>query len=887
MKFYLMSIQQTLTQLNTSTQGLKPEQVTSHRNQYGENILDSEPPVAIWKVLLSQFNDFLVWILLFAALLSGVIGKWESSAVIVAVLCINAVLGAVQHIKADESLKSLKAMSAPNAKVIRDGLQQVIPASEVVVGDLVLLEAGDSIPADSRIIESNSLTVKESALTGESESVQKNTDELFQETGDKEKNVNTGDMNPGDMNPGDQMNMVFSGTFVTHGRGQIVITQTGMDTQIGKIAHLLSNAKAKKTPLQVSLDSFGKKLAIFILLLCAIIFAINVLRGQNIMASLLFAVSLAVAAIPEALSSIVTIVLALGTQKMAKDNAIIRKLYTIESLGCVSVICSDKTGTLTQNKMTVQKVYLLPKLSESSSLDMKQALHTDFVKMSMLCNDAVTVHDKEMGDPTEVALVNWGEVYELDELKLREELPRLSELPFDSDRKLMSSLHNMNDTYKMITKGAMDVLLSRATHIQTEEGVRPITPDDRHAIEEVNYQLSSEGLRVLCFAYKLFETERKLSLTDENDFVFYGLISMMDPPRKESAQAVSDCQKAGIKPIMITGDHKITATAIATQIGILKDPSEAVEGSYVESLTDEELIKEVPKYSVYARVSPEHKIRIVKAWQSLGHVVAMTGDGVNDAPALKAADVGIAMGITGTEVSKNASTMILTDDNFSTIVKAVSAGRSIYTNIKNAIQFLLAGNTAGILSVFYATLLGLSAPFAPIHLLFINLITDSLPAIGIGLEKNSGSVMNEPPRNAKEPILTRKLLIRVFLEGLLICILTMFAYYKGLEVNKATASTMAFSVLCLSRLAHGMNNRSDRPLTLNQVFSNRFIWFAIIGGYLILLAVLKIPVLMKLFEVVSLTNDQLFLVLGLSLLPIVIVQLFKNAIHAFNIKLHA
>lgn len=883
MKFYLYNIQETLKHFNVSNQGLSQEQVKASRARHGENVLETEPPIVIWKVFLSQFNDFLVWILIFAALLSGVIGKWESALVIMAVLCINALLGTFQHIKADESLKSLKAMSAPNAKVIRDGLQQVISANEVVAGDIVLLEAGDHIPADGRVIESNTLTVNESALTGESESVEKHTESLSG-TGVAAADVSS---EKGELNPGDQKNMVFSGTYVTHGRGQIVITQVGMETQIGRIAHLLTEAKEKKTPLQVSLDAFGKKLAFVILVLCAIIFAMNVFRGQNTMEALLFAVSLAVAAIPEALSSIVTIVLALGTQKMAQENAIIRKLHTVESLGCVSIICSDKTGTLTQNKMTVQKVYLHGHLYDADALNTQNSDHATFVKMAMLCNDAVTVHDKEMGDPTEIALVNWGEVYAIDELQLRETLPRLSELPFDSDRKLMSSLHNIDLQHRMITKGAMDVMLSRSTHIKTSTGIRPITEQDKTEIESINHQLSSEGLRVLGFAYKDLESTKTLTLADENDFVFIGLISMMDPPRKESAEAVKDCLNAGIKPIMITGDHKITATAIAKQIGILKDPSEAVEGSFVESLSDEALKEVVPKYAVYARVSPEHKIRIVKAWQSLGHVVAMTGDGVNDAPALKAADVGIAMGITGTEVSKNASTMILTDDNFSTIVKSVAAGRRIYTNIKNAIQFLLAGNTAGIISVFYASLVGLAAPFAPIHLLFINLITDSLPAIGIGLEKSGNNVMQEKPRNPKEPILTKKLAIHVILEGLMISMLTMYAYYAGLAVNAATASTMAFAVLCLSRLAHGMNNRSDRPLTLNQVFSNRFVWLAIVSGYLILLAVLKIPALMRIFEVTSLSNAQIGLVYGLSLVPIVVVQVVKNLVYIFNRESHA
>ncbi len=872
MKYYRMPIQQVLETLGVNRQGLTADQITKMKEKYGENQLQEEKPISILKVFIQQFNDFLVWILLSAAVVSGIIGKWESAAVIMVVLLINALLGAFQHIKADESLKSLKALSAPNAKVIRDGVQQVISAKDVVVGDLVILEAGDHIPADGRLLETNSLMVNESALTGESESVTKMTEAILAlETGKSSEN----DAN---LNPGDQKNMVFSSTFVTHGRGLLVVTEVGMGTQLGKIAHLLSDAKEKKTPLQVSLDSFGKKLSVAILILCAIVFAINVLRGHPIMDALLFAVSLAVAAIPEALSSIVTIVLALGTQKMAKDNAIIRKLHTVESLGCVSIICSDKTGTLTQNKMTVQKVYLMDQLHEGNELDLNKRPHLNFIKMSMLCNDAVTSHDAEMGDPTEIALVNWGEIYHIDELELRETLPRLGELPFDSERKLMTSLHKYDNEHVMVTKGALDVLLKRSINIMTPEGIRPIIQEDIKAIEQVNHQLSSEGLRVLGFAYKNIETIRPLDLSDEFDLVFYGLISMMDPPRDESAAAVEACIKAGIKPIMITGDHLITASAIAKKIGILKDSSEAVEGAFIEPLSDDELIDIVPKYSVYARVSPEHKIRIVSAWQARGHVVAMTGDGVNDAPALKQADVGIAMGITGTEVSKNAATMVLTDDNFATIVKAISAGRSIYTNIKNAIQFLLAGNTAGILSVLYATIMGLSAPFAPIHLLFINLITDSLPAIGIGLEKNGTNTMNLPPRDSKEPILTKKFATHVILEGAMISILTMTAYYIGLGSSTAVASTMAFSVLCLGRLVHGMNNRSDYPLTLDQIFNNRFFWFAMIGGFSLLMAVLKIPVLMRIFEVVPIDNQQLMSVYALSIAPLLIVQLVKRVI---------
>ncbi len=880
MNYYNMSEEKVLQALEVTEAGLNSAQVKANQLKYGRNQLQEENRVSTFRVFLAQFNDFLIWILFAAALISGVIGKWESTMVILLVVMINAILGTVQHVKADEALKSLKAMSAPRATVLRDGQQQVVDAKEVVVGDVLLLEAGDQIPADGRILTSRSLTVNESALTGESLGAEKITAAL---SAGAELSGHGAAATPA-LSPGDQKNMVFAGTFVTHGRGSYVVTAIGMSTQLGRIAHLLSDTKEKKTPLQVSLDAFGRKLAFVIILLCAIVFGLNVFRGQPTMDALLFAVSLAVAAIPEALSSIVTIVLALGTQKMARDNAIIRKLHTVESLGCVSIICSDKTGTLTQNKMTVQKIYLLEKLLEAGDLDISQREERDFLNMSMLCNDAVTIRDKEMGDPTEVALVNWGERYQVDELQLREELVRLAELPFDSDRKLMSSLHAINGETRMLTKGALDVMLKRSTQIMTATGIRAITPEDIAIIEAVNHELSAGGLRVLGFAIKKLEAPRSLELTDEQELAFYGLISMMDPPREESAPAVAACRAAGIRPIMITGDHRITAAAIAEEIGILEDPSQAVEGSFLEGLSDEELLAEVPKYNVYARVSPEHKIRIVKAWQTLGHVVAMTGDGVNDAPALKQADVGIAMGITGTEVSKNAASMVLTDDNFSTIVKAVAAGRSIYANIKNSIQFLLAGNTAGIISVFYASLIGLAAPFAPIHLLFINLITDSLPAIGIGLEKSSDKVMDAPPRDAKEPILTKPFAIRIFLGGLLIAVLTMTAYYIGLQTSYATASTMAFAVLCLARLVHGLNSRSEAPLTWAQLFANRFVWFALLGGGGILMIVLKAPFLMDIFEVVPLSGSQLTTVAGLSFVPLVVVQLAKRlgGIHSIN-----
>lgn len=670
--------------------------------------------------------------------------------------------------------------------------------------------------------------------------------------------------------------MVFSGSYVTYGRAVFLVTAIGMNTEIGKIANLLENAKEKKTPLQENLDNFGKKLAFIILIITAFVFALDIFRGRALVDSFMFAVSLAVAAIPEALSSIVTIVLALSTQKMAKENAIVRKLHAIESLGSISVICSDKTGTLTQNKMAVQKVFVDDKILDHDELDHDNTIEKQLVLISLLRNDAVTIENKEIGDPTEVAFVNLGEIYELDELKIRDEYPRLAELPFDSDRKLMSTVHRFNGKQLMLTKGALDVILTRTVNMETSDGIRKLTDEDKNKIEKINREFSMNGLRVLAFAYKEFNEVETISVEDEKDFTFVGLIAMIDPPRVESKEAVANCISARIKPVMITGDHKITASAIAKQIGILKDESEAMEGFELENISDEELREKVDKISVYARVSPEHKIRIVRAWQEKGNVVAMTGDGVNDAPALKQADIGIAMGITGTEVAKDAAAMVLTDDNFSTIVKAISNGRNVYANIKNSIKFLLSGNTAGILSVLYASLSALPVIFAPVHLLFINLVTDSLPAIAIGLEPHNENMMKEKPRDINVSILNKSFAIEVLIEGLLISISTMGAYYIGLSSgDAAVASTMAFATLAISRLVHGLNSRSRESIFKVGVFSNMYIWAAVIIGYLMIKAVLIYEPLMEVFEVTALSTSQFGIVYGLSLIPLVIIQIYK------------
>lgn len=733
---------------------LTNEQAKENQKKYGWNELTEGKKKSCIILFLEQFKDFLVIILIISAIISGILGDAESAAVIFLVITMNAILGTVQTLKAEQSLKSLKQLSAPEAKVVRDHAVMQIPAKEVTIGDEVLIEAGDCIPADGKLIETASLKVDESALTGESLSVEKNLEDV-----------------PENAAIGDRTNQVFSGSFVTYGHGRYEVTAIGMNTEVGKIAYLLKNTSEKMTPLQKNLDDFGKKLSIMILILCGILFILSILRGDNILNAFLFAVALAVAAIPEALSSIVTIVLSFGTQKMAKEHAIIRKLQAVEGLGSVSVICSDKTGTLTQNKMTVEDYYIYPKRISVSELNFENDSEKELLISSILCNDGMITDGEQIGDPTETALLavlQEKKYIEYSFSDVREACPRLSEIPFDSDRKMMSTENKCDGRYVIYVKGAVDVLLKRITHIRKYGSEKPelINEEDRLYIEKQNLEFSREGLRVLAFAYKELDAEKELTLEDENNLVFLGLIAMMDPPRQESKQAVKECIKAGIRPVMITGDHKVTAAAIAKRIGIIKNESEACEGAVIEEMSDEELRTFVEGISVYARVSPEHKIRIVRAWQERGNIVAMTGDGVNDAPALKQADVGVAMGITGSEVSKDAAAMVLTDDNFATIIKAVENGRNLYQNIKNAIQFLLSGNLAAILSVLYASVVNLPVPFAPVHLLFINLLTDSLPAIALGLEPHTKAVMEEKPRPMKESILNRRFLTDISVEGL-------------------------------------------------------------------------------------------------------------------------
>lgn len=713
------------------------------------------------------------------------------------------------------------------------------------------------------MLESASLKVDESALTGESIGVDKISAPLT-----------------GELPLGDRRNMVFSGSYVTYGRGVFLVTGIGMNTEVGKIAGLLKNTSEKKTPLQINLDRFGKKLSMIILLLCAVLFALQVLKGGAVADAFLFAVALAVAAIPEALSSIVTIVLAFGTRKMAKEGAIIRKLQSVEGLGSVSVICSDKTGTLTQNRMTIEHYYVDGRDIPADQIDPANPLQEQMLKFSILCNDSTNVEGQEIGDPTETAMVNLGDKKGISAQEVRDACPRNSEVPFDSDRKLMSTFHKMKDGYTMITKGAVDVMLKRVDYIQKGGKIFPVTEVDVENICRVNEQYSESGLRVLGIGYRHFPVEKNISTEDEQGLVFLGLLAMMDPPRTESAAAVSDCKRAGICPVMITGDHKVTAAAIAKRIGILDDISQACEGVQIDGMSDEELNEFVENIRVYARVTPEHKIRIVRAWQERGNIVAMTGDGVNDAPALKQADVGVAMGITGTEVAKDAASMILTDDNFATIIKAVESGRNIYENIKKAIQFLLSGNFAAILVVIAASLMNLPVPFAPVHLLFINLLTDSLPAIALGLEPYHHDVMGKKPRPVKESILTKEFLIRVGVEGGVIGAVVLTAFLIGYrDGNEVLAGTMAFAVLCLSRLLHGYNCKAGKSVIFTgEFFDNRFMQGAFLSGFVLLTAVLAVPVLHGFFAVQTLKIGELLAVYGLSGVSMLVIQGLKRMV---------
>ena len=865
-QYYLQTKDEVLKEFKTGSDGLSTKQAEENLAKYGKNALVEGKKKTAFQVFLEQFKDLMVIILIIAAVISAFTGDLESTLVIIAVLILNAILGTVQHVKAEKSLESLKSLSSPSAKVLRNGEKIEIDSKDVVPGDIMLLEAGDMVTADGRILDNYSLQVNESSLTGESTNIDKADVDFDHE-----------------IPLGDRLNMVYSSSLVTYGRANVLVTGTGMNTEIGKIASLMNETKERRTPLQVSLDKFSSKLATAILIICAIVLGLQIWRGQPIMDALLFAVALAVAAIPEALSSIVTIVQAMGTQKMAKENAIIKNLAAVESLGSVSVICSDKTGTLTQNKMTVEDIYIGGEVLKPDQLDLGNQLHRYLLYDAVLNNDSSLKDGKSIGDPTESALL---EMYRkvpgidlgnnqlgLSENDLRGLLTRQQEVPFDSDRKLMSTKHLIHTVPTIFVKGAIDVLLDRCDNIRIGDEVRPMTDEDRKKILAQNEHFSENGLRVLTFAYK--EKDGDLSPETEHSFTFIGLVSEMDPPREESIEAVARAKKAGIRTVMITGDHKVTAVAIAKKIGIFSDGDIAVTGLELDKMSDEELEQKIEKIAVYARVSPENKIRIVNAWQKKDKIVSMTGDGVNDAPALKKADIGVAMGITGTEVSKDAASMILADDNFATIIKAVANGRTVFENIKNAIMYLLSGNLSAIITVLFASIGGFPVPFIAVQLLFINLVTDSLPALAIGVEPGAPDILDRKPRDPKVGILDKNLVTRVTLQGAVISVGVIAAFMIGRQTSTAVACTMAFSTLTFARLLHGFNCRSQHSIFKIGFKNNWYSLAAFAVGTLLLALILFVPGLHSLFAVTPLTNTQLLWIIGLALMPTIIIQIVK------------
>ncbi len=843
--YYKQKYIESIESLKSNINGLSNDEAKKRLSEHGYNELREGDKVSTWKLFLESFKDPLVIILLIAALVQIFLGEVVESIIIFIVIILNSILGVTQTKKAEGSLESLKKLSAPKAKVIRDNQKQTIEGRELVPGDIVILEAGDYIPADGRIIEAQTLKIVEGMLTGESEPVLKHSEKIDEDVG-----------------IGDQKNMVFSGSLVVYGRGIFVVTSTGMNTEMGKVANLLETAENKQTPLQQKLDEFSKKLGVLIVGIAALIFIIQVVRSfmdgvdipkaRIIADSFMFAIAVAVAAIPEALSSIVTIVLSVGTNDMAKKQAIIRKLPAVETLGSTSVICTDKTGTLTQNKMTVVDFYMY----ETPKEDMNpQNINYSYQSKTLtvasaICNDSnINSEGKEIGDPTEVALIKFANTRNLDYNTLRDRYNRLNEIPFDSDRKLMSTVNNIHGNVYMFTKGAPDVVFSRCKYAMVDGDSVDINDDILNAYRNMNEEFSNKALRVLAFAIKDVEDDNFVpSLEDEVDMTLLGLMAMIDPPREEVYEAVREAKSAGIKTVMITGDHKTTAAAIAKDIGIMDEGDIALTGQELDALTDEELDEKLEHIPVYARVSPENKIRIVKAWQKKGKITAMTGDGVNDAPALKQADIGIGMG-SGTDVAKDAAAMILVDDNFATIVNAVEVGRTVYKNIKKSITYLFAGNFAGILAILFAVFANWANPFTTLQLLFINLITDSLPAISLGFEKPEKNIMTKEPREQNESILAGGTIQAVLFRGTIIGIVVIIAQFIGRQISPYVGTAMAFSTITLCRILQTLPARSNE-YTLKEigVFSNMYVIYAIIAC-LFIYGITLIPFIRPIFDI--------------------------------------
>lgn len=862
MKFFRMSAEEVAKELNSSVEnGLTTAEANARLEKNGKNELKEKKKKSIFVRFLAQFKDFMIIILIIAAIISAILGETVDAAIIFAVILVNAILGVAQEAKAEKALDALKKLSAPYAKVIRDGVRHSVLSSELVVGDIILLEAGDLVPADARILEAANLKVEESSLTGESVPVDKQTTAIDSD----------------EVMLGDMKNMLFTTGTVTYGRGKAIVTSTGMDTEVGKIADLLQSETDEVTPLQIKLEQLGKMLGIIALAICAVIFAVGVLEGKPAFEMFLTAVSLAVAAIPEGLPAIVTIVLAIGVQKLVKANAIIRKLPAVETLGSASVICSDKTGTLTQNRMTVVKLYENGEINELNKESFEK--NKKLLEYGAMCNDgSVKMEDgkeKHVGDPTETALVAAALKAGIEKEKLEYVYPRIEELPFDSERKLMTTIHQVEGKIIAVVKGAPDILMARCKGF-----------DGLEKAQKANEIMGKAALRVLAVGIRIFDSLPKEITNEfiENDLEFVGLIGMIDPPREEVKEAVALCRSAGIRPVMITGDHIETAMAIAKELGIMREGDKSISGSELAKMSDEELFKRIREFAVYARVSPEHKIKIVNAWQKAGEVVAMTGDGVNDAPALKGADIGCAMGITGTDVSKSAAHMVLTDDNFATIVVAVKEGRGIYENILRAVQFLLSSNIGEILTIFAAIIAKWAVPLLPIHLLWVNLVTDSLPAVALGMEPVDKNIMKEKPRKKNENIFANGFGLTIFLQGFMIGALALIGFIIGKMQSGASFTenatpdigvTMAFAVLSISQLFHSFNIKSKYSILTKGIFSNIYLVYAFIAGLALQLGVMLIPALRTIFKLAELNIEQWLIVFGLAFMPIVIVEIAK------------
>ena len=868
MKEYLSSQELVLSELKSSENGLNAQEAASRLEQYGKNKLAEGKKTTLLQRFLSQLKDPMIIILIAAAVVSGITSFYSGESfadviIIMIVVIINAVLGVVQESKAEKAIAALQEIAAATSKVFRDGRQMTIRSEELVPGDIMILEAGDAIPADGRIIECASLKIEEAALTGESVPVTKETGALTSPEGK-------------DVPLGDRKNMVYMGSTVVYGRGRAVVTGTGMKTEMGKIADALTQAQDSATPLQRKLTQLSKILSFLVIGICVFIFAINLIRyfpnitGQNLIDTFMVAVSLAVAAIPEGLATVVTIVLSIGVTNMSKRNAVIRKLTAVETLGCTEIICSDKTGTLTQNKMTV-----VAHQGENEKL-LAQA-------MALASDAELDETSQAVGEPTECALVNYADSLGLSKNELKEE-PRIGEAPFDSMRKMMSTIHRRPDgSIIQYTKGAPDEVLKRCTHVLSGGVAVALTDELRSQILQQNKDMADQALRVLCAAYRLWDCKPENEQADylEQDLCYIGLTGMIDPVRPEVLPAIEECRQAGIRPIMITGDHRDTAVAIAMQLGIINSPDQAITGAELDEISDSDLPEQIEKYSVYARVQPEHKVRIVKAWKAKGKVTAMTGDGVNDAPSIKNADIGVGMGITGTDVTKNVADMVLADDNFATIVSAVGEGRRIYDNIRKAIQFLLASNLSEVLAIFIATILGFTI-LQPVHLLWINLITDCFPALALGVEQSEADIMKRRPRNSREGIFAGGMGFNIAFQGIVVTLITLAAYFIGhyMEsgvwefVNSADGTTMAFLTLSMTEIFHSFNMRSLHKSVLTMKSHNKFLWGAMLASLLCTTAVIYVPFLSAAFgfEHISLIEYLVSIALAITIIPIVELQ---------------